>query len=112
MATSWTLTARLPPASRSGREATICHEVLSDMSGPSADGAQDLVILGEPAHLTLREDQLAIQRHFVHTAGAFHEAGLHLELLFDQGRQTGGPGKVVSLAAVFDLDPHHAVLLE
>jgi len=82
------------------------------MSGPGADGAQDLVVLGEPARPTLREDQLTIRCHLVHTAGAFHELGLDVELLFDEGRQTGGPGKVVSLAAVFDLDSHDTVLLE
>jgi hypothetical protein len=81
------------------------------MSGPGADGAQDLVVLREPTLPTLREDQLTIHCHLVHTAGPFQEMGLDVELLFDEGRQTGSPGKVVSLAAVFDLDAHGMLLL-
>lgn len=89
----------------------MCHEAFSGMSNPRADETQDLVVLGEAPLLTLRVDQLTIHGHLVHTAGAFHEMGLDIELPLDEGRQTGSPGKVVSLAAVFDLDAHVTFLL-
>jgi hypothetical protein len=41
-----------------------------------------------------------------HAAAAADELRLDTEFLFDRGRQTGGPGKVVSNAAVFDRQVH------
>jgi len=43
------------------------------------------------------------------TAFTLDQFGIKSELVFDRGRQTGGPGQVVSLRAVLDAHLHENV---
>jgi len=67
---------------------------------------EDLFVFRETAEGFLREDQLAVALDLEDSARGFDEARFDVELLLDLGRQTGGPGEIVSDAAVFDLDSH------
>ena len=51
-------------------------------------------------------DQLPVRGDVEYAAYTLDQLGLRAELLRDLGRQTGGPGKVVSLNAVLDGDVH------
>jgi hypothetical protein len=59
-----------------------------------------------PAERLLRKHQPAIGDHFELAARTLDERGVNAERLLDLGRQTGGPGQVVSLNAVRDLQLH------
>ena len=72
------------------------------------DQAEDFFWLGVTSGLELREDQLAVERNFERTTRAMHQlhGGIGKPPL-DFGRQTGGPGFVVSNYAVLYGDLHH-----
>jgi hypothetical protein len=67
-----------------------------------------LVLFREAPGLVLREDESLALVDVEDAAGAAHELGIDAGLLLDLGRQTGGPGKVVSSSAVVDGDLHDA----
>ena len=72
----------------------------------SAEEPDDLTVVGKAVQRTLGEDQLAVDGDFKHAAARGDELAVNLERFLQLGRQTGGAGFVVSLAAVFDLDLH------
>jgi len=54
------------------------------------------------------EHQITVHAHFECTARRFDHADLYVGVLLPQlGRQTGGPGLVVSDDAVLNSDDHH-----
>jgi hypothetical protein len=60
-----------------------------------------------PLELFFGEDEAAVHDHLEHTAGRLNQ--LHVgvrECATQLGRQTGGPGLVVSNDAVFDRHAH------
>lgn len=63
-------------------------------------------MIREAAFGAFREREPSVHRHFELTAAAGHQHGLDAALGADPGRQTGGPGQVVSLHAVANLDRH------
>jgi hypothetical protein len=67
----------------------------------------DLAGGGEAPFLVLVEEQLAVEPHREHAFATLDELRLEAEALGDLGRQTGGPGLVVSDDAVFDGQPGH-----
>lgn len=72
------------------------------------DLLQHLVQLRPASGLLLREDELAVEDDLELSAGTLDERGIEATRLLDLGRQTGGPGQVVSLHAVGDLELHRA----
>ena len=65
-------------------------------------------MLGEPALLLLREDQLTVREHVVLALRALLDLGLVLRLGVQLGRETRGPCVVaVSDGAVLDEDARH-----
>src|SRR5262249_4002939 len=72
----------------------------------SAQGLQYLFAVGKAARAVLGIDQRTVRRDVEHAVAALDELGLHAELCRDFGRQTGGPGEVVSTDAVLDGDAH------
>ena len=119
------LTAPAAPASSSRRVSRLVEDVLAcgtpTLSAPAvsretvndvqtdgssgnqdAKGGDNLVSFGKPLLLLLRKDQRAVGRHVELTAGADDDVGVDAESLLDGGRQTGGPGQVVSNFAVAD----------
>jgi len=63
-------------------------------------------VIREPALVLLREHELPVHADLELAATSAHERGVEAALLLDLGRQTGGPGKIVSSDAVTDLDGH------
>ena len=61
---------------------------------------QDLSFLGEAAHLVLGKDHLAVDLDVKYAALTADELGVHAVALLDRGRETRGPGRVVSNLAV------------
>ena len=75
----------------------------------SRDGAQliqNLFLGRESSLVILREDLLVPDSDVEDSSAAADDRGVDLEFLLDLSRQTGGSGKVVSNAAVFDRDLH------
>jgi hypothetical protein len=70
------------------------------------DRLDDLVVLGEATFIVSREDDRAIDLDVEDAAAALDENGLDAGPSLQLGRQTGGPWKVVSDAAVRDRDLH------
>jgi hypothetical protein len=66
----------------------------------------DLRLGGKTPLLFLREEGVVADGDDEDAAGTADEIGLEAEGLPDRGRQTGGPGKVVSNAAVVDSNAH------
>jgi hypothetical protein len=65
-------------------------------------------VLGEPALLLLREDQLTVGEHVELALRTLLDVGLVLRLGVQLGRETRGPGVVsVSDGAVLDQDARH-----
>ena len=64
------------------------------------------MVFGESTDVLLGPDLGAIDVDVEDPARALDELGLDLKRLLQCVRQTGGSGKVVSLAAVFDADFH------
>ena len=69
----------------------------------------DLALAGEAAFFLLGEDRLAVDADDEDAAAAADELTVDAELLLQRGRQTGGPGKVVSNAAVVDANVHRVL---
>jgi hypothetical protein len=67
-------------------------------------GAEDLVLLGEPPRLVLGEDQLAVHEHVELPGGAGLERAVEAKLLLDRRRETRSARFVVSDVAVLDQD--------
>jgi hypothetical protein len=68
------------------------------------DQPEDLVIaLREPLELVLGEQEPAVLLDVIDPAAAADELGVDTVTILDRGRQTGGPGLVVSNPAVRDL---------
>jgi len=65
-------------------------------------------VLGEPPNLVLAPDLFPIDVDVENAARPLDHLGIHVELLLNRGRQTGGCGVVVSLHAVLDADVHVA----
>jgi hypothetical protein len=74
------------------------------------DLLEDLLVIGKPVRRLVRVDDLAVDRHLEDAAEPFLELGADTVLVLDGRLQTGGLGKVVSLAAVQDLDVHGVLL--
>lgn len=53
-----------------------------------------------------RIDQLTVDFDVVDSAASTDKFSVNLECFLDPGRQTGGSGEKVSLAAIFDRDFH------
>lgn len=66
----------------------------------------DLLLGGEATLLVLGEDDLAVDAHVELATAAVLERGIDAGLLLDLGRETRGPGFVVSNHAVGDDDLH------
>jgi len=98
------------PASRHGvldrPSVTVSSDDCGRPVGSAAKLSEHLVVLGEAAGLELAEDQLAVDADVEDAAAALDQLGLDAELALDCVRQTGGLGKVVSLAAVLDRHFH------
>ena len=71
---------------------------------------QDFTGFWKAPLLFLREDQLAVEHHLELPSRALVEHGVDVTQLLDLGRQTGGPGQVVSSNAVGDLERGHGIL--
>src|SRR5437879_6891194 len=74
------------------------------------DPLEDLLVRREAVRRLVGVDDLAVDRDLEDAAGAFLQAGGEPVLRLDGLLQTGGLRQVVSLAAVFDLDVHRALL--
>jgi hypothetical protein len=62
-------------------------------------------------HRLLGEDAVAVYLHFEDPAGGFDKLDLGIrEGATDLGRQTGGPGLVISDDAEFDSDSHRPTI--
>ena len=69
------------------------------------------MVFGESTDVLLAPDLGAVDVYVENSARTLDELGLDLERLLQCIRQTGGSGKVVSLAAVFDADLHRLCCL-
>jgi len=79
-----------------------------DDLGARGDQLEHLTRLGVASGLQLGIDQVAVNRYFEGTTGALDELyGRVRERLLDLGRQTGGPGFIVSDDAILNGDVHH-----
>ena len=78
--------------------------------GKGAERVDDLVGLGKPLFLLLREHEGPIGGHVELAAGADHQVDVDAEYLLDGGRQTGGLGQVVSNLAVADRHLHGRIV--
>jgi len=68
---------------------------------------QHLARLGVAAVLLLGKDLAPVHFHLKHAAGGLDQLDVRVRVQgADFGRQTGGPGLVVSDDAVFDRDAH------
>ena len=72
---------------------------------------EDLVVFGEAPRRVLREEQLGVSVDVEDPVAAADQLGLDADLVADPGRQTGGPGEVVSTSAVVDRDLHVGALV-
>jgi hypothetical protein len=72
----------------------------------SAKGVDDLALVGEASLVVFREDLLLPREDVEDASASADELRVFSELRLDLGRQTGGPGQVVSNAAVMDDDLH------
>ena len=72
----------------------------------SAEQGEDLAVVGESPQSLLGEQQVAVDGDLEHAAMTGGQLAVDTQCFVQLGRQTGGPGFVVSLGAVLDLDPH------
>ena len=74
---------------------------------PFSNQAQYLTRLGMTVQLVLGKNQLPVQRNFENATGSLHQAQFDAGILSPNlGRQTGGPGFVVSGNAILDAYQH------
>jgi hypothetical protein len=66
----------------------------------------DLALGGEATLVFLGEERLVFDAHHEDAAAAADQIAVIAKRLLDFGRQTGGPRKVVSNAAVIDSNAH------
>ena len=71
-----------------------------------AESFDDLGLVGKATLLELREDLRVTRKHIEDASAAADQLRIVPELCLDLGRQTGGPGKEVSDAAVVNDDVH------
>ena len=71
-----------------------------------ADLVDDLPLGWEPSLIVLAEHASVIDRHVEPSAAASNDFAIDPELILELGRQTGGPGKVISNAAIVDSNTH------
>jgi len=81
------------------------------ISGSSAQCLDDLPRFRIAAFPVLGKNQRAVGGHVEHAAATRDELGLHSEPFGDRGRQTGGPGQIVSNRAIGDGDAHGCFLI-
>jgi hypothetical protein len=74
--------------------------------GARSDQVENLSVLGETTEGFLREHEVTIHTDLEHASVGGFESAFDPQRLVELGSQTGGPGLVVSLAAILDLDPH------
>ena len=67
---------------------------------------EHFVVLGEAPYVLLVPDLRAIDVNVENAARPFDQLRLHLELVFDRIRQTGGCGEIISLSTILDGDFH------
>jgi hypothetical protein len=75
----------------------------------SAELIEDFLLGWKTSLVVLRENFLVIDSDIEDPAAAAHELAFHSERFLDFGRQTGGPRKVISDAAVIDFDFHSSL---
>ena len=73
---------------------------------------EDFTVFGEAIELMFGEEKVAVGVHIENAAAALDERGFVTRRILDLGRQTGGPGEVVSLPAVLDGDFHRDLLVK
>lgn len=71
-----------------------------------AQRVDDLALIGKAAFVVFGEDTMVAGEDIEDPATAADQLGVVSKLRFDLGRQTGGPGQVVSDAAVMNDDLH------
>jgi len=69
---------------------------------------EDFGILRKTPGFLLRKNNFAVDFHVEYAAASFDKLYFNACLFLDFGRQTGGPGEVISLPAIFDGDFWHA----
>jgi len=74
--------------------------------GLAFEFTKNLLRFRKPPFPLLREDQLVVDEDIEDPPSALDERGVHTGLFLDGGRQTGGPGEVVSPPAIRDFDFH------
>lgn len=85
---------------------TALHIVLFAESAASLDAAQYLLLGGEAAFLMLAEDSHVIYPDIENAASTAVELAVHAQVVLEVGRETRGPGFVISDAAVLNSDLH------
>ena len=77
--------------------------------GQGSNLVEHFVVFGEAPDLLLVPNLRAVDVNVENAARPFDQLRLHLELVFDRIRQTGGCGEIISLSAIFDGDLHLAI---
>jgi hypothetical protein len=94
------------------RFARIVFTALVEYSCPPfRKQTEDLPGVGEAVFLVLREDQFAVRKDIELAAPPGDDEGVNAALLLDLGRETRGPGLIVSHHTIADLDSHGDLLL-
>jgi hypothetical protein len=99
------MTALNRPRSYCGRDYTSIFS--QSCCGICLQLVEDLCVFRKPSRFVLGKDQLAVGFDLENTAAAFDKVHFITGFFFDFGRQTGSPGKVVSLSAVFNGNVRH-----
>ena len=84
---------------------------MSAISFQASDGGFDLARFRKSPEFFLGENQGLVGLDFKIAAGALDQFRVGIESLFEVGRQTGGPGLVVSIYAVFNGETHCNLVL-
>jgi hypothetical protein len=100
-----TITALNRPRRYCGRDYTSIFS--QSCCGICLQLVEDLCVLRKPSGLLLGKDQLAVGFDLENTAAASDQFHFDTRFFFDFGRQTGSPGKVVSLYTVFNGNVRH-----
>src|SRR5688572_10173500 len=91
---------------------TPAARAASRLRCPDVEQAEDLAGLSVPADPGLLEDRLSIACHLeAPAARGLQRHGDVGEPISNRGRQTGGPGLVVSNRAVLDVDRRHDLVV-
>ena len=76
------------------------------MSASGGEPREYFSVVWKPSLFVFGEDQLAVHDDVVDAPAPSDELGVEAACLPDCGRQTGGPGEIVSARAVGDADLH------